>query len=637
MRSEKFRAAFKAIAAVAAGALGIGMIAAPSASAATYTDNDQFIAGELQSNHAVNLTVTKYWSNVEGGSDYTGSEQDASKVASDSRPAQGVVFSLTKINPTANHTASDFTNTNGDLNADGTTKPVDANTAWTRDTSVVYYGVTNASGVINQWGTTYTEATHSVSDTTALPTGHSYYVLHEVYSPDSSYSRAEDSVFDLAYRATQTDGNTKTDGYVYNLHVYPKNVNTNPLSKTVTNVNGDTKSLAAKAGDTIEYNLAYRFDGLTRPANETDTTVPANQQKLYFNDVQGSYTDVRIADRMSSAFANERVNSVKLMYDSISNPNTNGIDLVQGTDYRQSTTAPTRLNSTDPLFTSDSTTHGDKHYLVFDFFGKAANTYSIPADATNIRILIDLTATATSNGDSLGHSAGSLVNDAAVDTHFNWHNETHANTASAGFQFAKVKTDNTALAGAVFRLTDPSVAANDHFLASDGNFYADGSLPNNVTFIQATSNADGVVTFVNLPVFNRDENNNYTFRNDNLTFNVVEYQAPEGYKRSTVAFERVSWQSHAGQAITDAQNGTFFASDTQLDFGEWKADAASLNITGINGQQITNGLKNWRNNEPGQPIHLPLTGGQGILLLVAAGMVIMGIVLIERKRRASRN
>lgn len=508
------------------------------------------------------------------------------------------------------------------------------------------YGRTGADGVINSWARTYNAGDHSVSGSATIPTGHHYYVLHEVYSPfEGNYQHAQDSVFDLPYHATNIDGATHTDGYVYHLHVFPKNVNNNPLVKRVTDIDGNPNTHGVRVGDTVNYELTYRFDGVTRPSD-----ADANAG-LYLSDITEGNNGVRVSDRLSRAFGTANPGAVTLTYvDNTGAPRT--INLTAGTQYTvsQSTTAPTRLpGHTGNLFTTAAPADARVNYVTWDFFNNlAGSSLGLPAGSSNIILHMPISATVTGTDDDLAPDPGALQNDAASDDIKGHQNHTEAHTASAGFQFAKVKTDGTTpVPGVVFRLIAHD-GAEDHFLATNGQYYANGdTLPTGVSFVEATSNANGLVTFVNVPVFNRDETTGQdTFKPANqLDFDVVEYDAPRDYHRATMPFKHVTWASHAGQAVTAADQDCHFTPDdfdTNLNFGEYAVATRIYNIDHDPSQPnetehlVTKGIKNWTNEEPGKPIHLPLTGGQGIVLLLVLGAAIMAIVVIDRKRRAAK-
>lgn len=434
----------------------------------------------------------------------------------------------------------------------------------------------------------------------------------------------------------------------------------------MTDINGDSADSAAKIGDEINYALTYKLAGAKRPTEATP-----DYSKVYLDDIDGTNaTGIRIADRLSTALTFESA-TAEIRYS-----NTNGVaqtpkSLTENTDYKRTkqTEVPTKINDAAPLFEQSD---ARSKYQVFDFFnGKQGSSYGVPEDSKNVAVVVNIKVKVTSTDDSQGHQPGNLVNDAAEDAvpspgnHDTNHYKSY--TASAGFQFAKVhKGDFTPVKGAVFRLTQPG--NENKYLASDGNFYEENSNHQPVdeqghavadtTFVQATSNDKGLVTFTALPVFKKVSSNNegtttntYKFNDeDHLTFDVIEYLPADGYDKPTMTFQKVSWKDEAGHEITAADSGKRFLPDdttvdtdgnvtaSTLDFKQYGTTlTGNAIIKNDEGKNVTNALMNWKHGDGDKPISLPLTGGKGIILLLALGAVIMAIVIIDRKRRAARN
>lgn len=629
-----------------------GMAFASTANAATYSAADDFEAGALKSTKTPELTVKKYWSNVQGSTMSTGSEQDDNLRDSSAQPAEGVVFSLQEVTPV--NGASEST--------------MDQNNSSTyHKTGTIYYAVTNASGIAESWGTTYTPAPANnpagatVTDITTLPAGHHFYLLHEEYSPKANeYNKAEDSIFDLPYRAVNADGTTKTDGYVYHLHVFPKNVSSNPITKQITSItenNGTQQTTMAKVGDTVNYRIVYRYDGYQRPENTPDAG-------FYWSDNQFNGGDVRIVDRLSASFGQPRqTETPAVKFDVNGVEHTAYVSTYATTALTQAPSTPNGFDG-QPIFNDTSRVPSDARYFIWNFFdgrnvlvsgsdGNGPNV-TIPTNATNIRIVLNLQADLVSTNDDDSHAEGTLVNDVAFSNGKHHQGQNTGTTASAGVQFGKSDTAGNPLKDVRFRLVNP--ANHQEFLCTDGQFHApneDGTFAAGETPVEATSNVRGVVTFVNLPIFDTETSGDHAgqahFHAANLlSFDVIEMNAPDGYDRPNVTFGTVSFASHAGQYVSQRQDGTAFTpDDPQLNFNEWSAatkitDPAAVgrlaNFTDINNKKIptTKILVNWKHGEPGKPIHLPLTGGQGIVLLLVLGAAIMAIVLVERKRRQAQ-
>jgi LPXTG-motif cell wall-anchored protein len=591
--------------------LAAALIAPATANAATgdtYTDADKFVAGKIDDSIKPTLTVTKYLTTA-AGQKATGSEQDVTAGTNPGQPGVGVEFTLTHIEPT------------GDASA---MKPDDAASFTAAADGAVYTGKTDGLGQIKTW-----TAAGGSAVTGEFPGGANYYLLKET-GPLAGYEAAKDTIFDLPYRATNTaaDG-TKTDGYVYNVHIFPKNVNTSQLNKQVVSSTG---SAVAQPGDVLSYKVSEKIynEGATADDSKVDRA-----ELLAGNDEKPA---IRLADRLSSALELTGDPTVALTYKDAAG-NAQSVSVADYFTYTASTDAPKRLdpNQADDLF-SDGITGAHTNYLVWDFFNSKAVEFGnlIPADATDIQIVVDLKATVTAQGDSVSGDEGAIVNTAAVD---NTDIPAGTNppdittkTPTAGYEFAKVTTDGTALQGATFRLTDPT---NDSaFLATDGNYYTDAdSVPAGESFYEATSNNKGIVHFVGLPILTSADPQTGKADAD-LQWNVAEVVAPNGYQRNTAVFKTLAFSGIEGKSADEiaSANPAGVVPSTKPDF---KAYGTTVAFEDISSNAVTQGMQNWKDNEPGKPISLPLTGGMGIIIFLVAGVAVMGIVLAVRRRRNS--
>ena len=196
---------------------------------------------------------------------------------------------------------------------------------------------------------------------------------------------------------------------------------------------------------------------------------------------------------------------------------------------------------------------------------------------------------------------------------------------TGGFVIRKVgPVANAPLAGAVFRIatcvwatdaignrvgTEPTTtglanAQAGRFLASNGNHYTEAELPTGVTFLQTTSDAQGVVAFNGLPLAPHlvgggfeppvtDANHELLNRN----YYLVEITAPVGYELLRAPFQvTVNTRTHL--------------------------EANHFAMGPIVNQRITD---------------LPFTGGMGTVLIVIIAMSVIGlsvvIYAIDKKRR----
>lgn len=603
-----------------------------SATADTYTAADDFVAGALDTTKVPGLNVTKYLS-IQQGSAPTGS---AANPATGQQVAIGVTFRATEILLNKGFGWSDVT-------------PANANNAWTASTTNIRYGKTDGNGEILDTRNVATTAWYSdttMSTRATFPAGDHYYILEETDSPYApTFEMASPSIFGLPFRATQTDASgATTDGYVYNLSVFPKNINNGQLSKTSNATNGAT---IAQVGDVISYKVSQRI-------YNDKTSAVAGDGKLDLSEITADKApgtvQLRVADRLSAALALQGSPVVQLFWTDSSGPN--AAVLNAGTDYvfSTATTDPGRVNANhagEPLFVQGASGKGTQ-YAVFDFFVDPTSFKAqLDANSSDIVIQIFYNAQVTAKGDSTSAQIGELSNSAASDNTDNNTTSTPeitSETTSAGFQFAKTdESSSKPLAGATFRLADPSNSSS--FLASDGNFYADSALPTGESFMEATSDDKGIVTFVGLPVLDKvDAKDPTTWVGKASTWDVIEYAAPKGYDRPTSAFSNIVFNSIAGKSAEQisATNPTGLLPDnypTTLDFGSYSADvtAMSTNFIDANGNVITKGMKEFKSDSPNKPIGLPLTGGAGIVLFLVLGAAIMAVSLVIRRRqKASR-
>ncbi|AKV55723.1 hypothetical protein AB656_05515 [Bifidobacterium actinocoloniiforme DSM 22766] len=630
------------------------LVAAPGAHAAdpdTISADDEFstsvdpAAGEHDK-----VTLTKYLANAAGNA-ATGSSLDAKPGTA---VGVGVVFKLREIVATGSHNPSDM-NPNGGANKNY--NYVDGKT---------WAGVTDANGKIanlasgnpavgiwmkapatdpvdaaswKAWAQGQGSAPATSADVLPLEaTGTHYYELSEVAHPVSlnHYTPAETTVFSLPYMTTgkyTVNGTQQTmTGYIHHLHIFPKNVNTQQVSKSITKVNGSDYvpgSEAAVAGNTVTWQIN----------NNISTASPVNNDNnIYWNYIQsagntGEY--LRVVDRVSSALSVDTDTasnvSVVFTYNDGTSDHTRG--LMSDSDYTMEklSTPPTRINSTDEMFTDD----GSSQYLVFHF-KKASNSSlsGVTGTVNDPRFVITIRSTVTPNGAGDGSLAGRLSNSVATDTYNdsrqNPGSQADASMPSAGFQFAKVKTDGTGLAGAKFALQKNDDTGT--FLLQDGTFGADGQSAN--PMITATSNNQGVVTFtgIKLPV---------GVSSDQGQFKLVEIAAPANYQQASTKFNIVDFGDVVSKASVSDAIAAFpsglHPNMSKLNFGSYDPAAHNVsispNIKDANGDQITKGMMNWKSGESGAPISLPLTGGKGIILLLIIGLAIMGGVLVARNRK----
>ena len=629
--------------AVAGATLLAGMVVLPVTQASAdedygFTSEDQFVPGALDETKVPQLTVTKYLSMTEGFAP-TGSAADANKLKN-LTPAQGILFNVQEVQPKGDG------KTLADIKAD------DPETWQVKSGTTKFAGVTNGQGVIDTWyqgdgngKPTSTEA--------AFPAGKGhYYILSEntANSPafDSSnpnkldqnkYKTAANSFFGLPYATNGTDAN-QTRGFVYHLHLYPKNVTKQSFTKTVQSVqdaNGNPKNqITAVAGDTITYKLSQKLYNENSPKQ--------NDGKLDVKELKGEGKDVRLADRMSSSLQG--------------NPDSVQADIRDTAGKVVSLTAddfakdvntnknPARLNDATQKMFADVPT-SDVTYWVFDFFTASGASKALGLGTSEMELEVTYTAKVTANGDSTG--TGGVVNDAASDYSENKNDDgtpkepehEHTNVTNAAIAFGSVQNANTnfaALPGTEYRLVE-NADSIDKYLASDGHFYAEGAAPTGVQLYKATANNKGLVTFAALPIFG-DEARAADKTVKNVNWQLVETKTPENWRNPGIPFQTITF-ADAGKTETQivqeyGRNATIQPDYTKLNFGKFDAPAeqipAGTKMT-FNNQAVSKYLAHYKTTEGDSPLALPLTGGRGIVLLLIVGALIMGGALYARSRR----
>ena len=645
--------------AVAGATLLAGMVVLPATQASAdetygYNAEDDFRPGPLQSTVNPKLTVTKYLSLVQGYSP-TGSSKDADVLSSkaDLVPAKDVTFNVLDV-----------------TSASGNLADIDPMTPTTYSVQKTYAGVTNGQGVITKWypaGDGGAMPADGTAEATFPAGANHWYILKEnrekswAFNEDnpnkidsSKYADAAPSFFGLPYAATSltTDTNTanKVQGYIYNLHLYPKNMNTTQFSKTVQSVKdlqGDPKpQRTAVAGDTVSYKLSQR---LYNAGKKTQ-----NDGKLDVSELQGDSKDLMIVDRMSSSLKLVGNFTVKLESDGTT---PGPVDLEKDTDYTEArpTENPDSLVTGKKMFTNDVPSK-DVSYYQFNFFKALDKVQGFKATSFRLNIYYD--AKVTGNGDSTGTDG--VANDAASDFRENLDSSgkhqdpipEHTNVINGVVAFGNVKNQASkfaALPGSEFRLVK-SQAESDKYLASDGNFYTTAeTLPSGVELYKATANDKGVVAFAALPIFGAATSapTPKAAGDPGKTVQagdwwLLETKTPNGWRSPGFPFQKVTFKD-AGKTEQDiaqeyGPHATVQPDYSKLSFG--KFGKAPTDITAAGGQEIKFNnvpvetyLMHYATTDSDSPLALPLTGGRGILLLLVVGALIMGGALYARNRR----
>lgn len=635
--------------AVAGATLLAGMVVMPATQASAAEDygfaaEDDFKPGNLDTNEVPQLTVTKYLS-LNDGYAPTGSAKDAVQLDSnhDLAPAKGIMFKVTEVKPADGKSLAD-------INAS------DSST-YQPKTGTVFAGVTDGQGVINKWYQVGSDGKLTGTEL-SFPTGpNHYYVLSEdtANSPafDSAnnahaldmrkYKTAVNSFFGLPYATNGSDEN-QTRGFIYHLHLYPKNVSTESFAKTVQSVKGSDGAVknqtTATAGDIVTYKLSQKIynDG---------TAAVQRDGKLDVSELQGNGGDIRLADRMSSSLKGD-ANTVKAdIRDS------NGkITALTSSDFASDTTTnanPARL--TDPskkMFADAPST--DVTYWVFNFFNGLTKVQSIKAPVMELEVTYD--ALVTGNGDSTG--TGGVVNDAASDFIDNLDSggkgldpvPSHTNVTNAAVAFGSVQSKNQnpkypALPGTEYRLVKDADTV-DKYLASDGKFYgSNDSVPAGVQVYKATANDKGLVVFAALPIFGTGPAQAAEKTVQDTSWMLVETKTPQGWRNPGIPFGKVTYGDVGltEEAIVQkyGRNATLQPEYTDLNFGSsFNAPVSDIpegTKMMFNNEAVSKYLAHYKTTDGDSPLALPLTGGRGILLLLVVGALIMGGALYARNRR----
>ena len=605
--------------AVAGATLLAGMVALPVTQASALAPADDFVEGALDTSKTPQLTLTKYLTGS-NGSAATGSITDVPTNGTGT-PAKDIVFNVREVVPVTGKTVADI-------------NPTDAST-FTYATSGFYAaGITNGQGVIDSWFKA-DGAGAPTSNPVTFASGQHYYVMTEntAVSPGfdpAKYSESAPSFFGLPYRTTDDTGKS---GYIYHLHVFPKNVSKGGLTKTVSRIDrGGNQVSIAQAGDVISYKVEHKI--------YNESTHAWKDQKLDVAEIAGDKKDLRIVDRMGTSLKMDDT-SIRA---AITAPGEQAIGLDRNTDYDVKTGAakPDRLGNKGKFFENEQ--DGKATYTTFDFFGdKNKVQQGVAGMASNPTVLtVEITyqATVTADGDSTGN--GGVAN--RVQSDFRDTDDGTGPdvipgddgtvTPSGSVAFGKVQKDGSktqlkALEGAVFRLADPANPTS--YLATDGAFHP--TTDTGVTFFSATSSPAGLVAFTGLPIL--DSNNKGIAAN----WTVVEFKAPDGYITAPNPFSQVTFdQNVVGK--TDKEIVDYYGSNpiepdyNQLSFATYTPDsAASTPNIKFNGQQVAKMMMNYTKDDTDAPIGLPLTGGRGIILLQVVGVAIMGGALYLRSRR----
>ncbi|RBP99605.1 isopeptide-forming domain-containing protein [Bifidobacterium xylocopae] len=676
-------------------ATGMMLAVVPAANAdtatTTYDTADEFLGGDAP-DKAGKLTLTKVLTKA-AGKKSTGSVRDA---PTSPKLGAGVTFVLTRVTPKAGRTPGSM-----DPKTDSYVR-----------TGTVYKGKTDAQGLITNGDSSSVgdgfwrdSAGNIIPGFPVDSANHSsyYYLLEEsdmdnpYTRPDNplfnpAYTKAEPSIFDLPYRATNVTTNrdaagtvtstSSEDGFVYNLHIYPKNVNESQIAKDAVKVTAPDGTARpgnlAQVGDTVTWKVTQKLyddtraggmngDGRIQLSEIRDGGRPGLFMKAT-DRVPAALTYVNQPPHLDLSWTEDGTQHTEDIttggYVTIDpRPGSDGnvnkrSDSLQGTAM---TTGPVKDMLTFPDLEKNSTVLTVKWYSNWNGrgLGELAGHYDAAKTYTDIKLELTYDTKVSGSDDGEASPMGLLTNAIASDNADNATHDPYYATASvptAGLQFAKTnkkdQKDTTlkGLAGAVFRLTP--VGDKTRFLGSDGKFYAEGAtLPSGVTALEATSNSKGVVSFVGVPIVDSATGKVYADRNK-LQFGLLEVTKPKydptggtspttDYRAPSIAFGTVDFSKYQSAEPGTLTEGAG-ADIAKLDFKDYATKNMPTGDTSpfknMRGDVIGKGLVNWRQDQedPAKVGALPLTGGQGILFMLIVGLLVMFAGLAASKYRERR-
>lgn len=609
------RAAGAAVALASCAAMFAAAALAPTASAVgPYTD-DEFKAGTLDPSKSVSLSLTKYKSTTKG-SDPTGAASDINNISGET-PLQGVDFNLYKITSACEPSSlvlDKETNAGKDIAPSVKCGTADATL------SLVSKQTTDGSGKAKWDLGTFAEV--------------GYYVLQETSTP-AGVTVSQNTLFGLPYYTVVDD----TPGYVYNVSVFPKNVSSNQINKSVDG------PLVAQVGDELTFTLEEK---VYKGATPKGTTGVAKDGYLTLDEIDTSKSpQLRVVDRLSSAleltawnYESKTWSGAKPTVDWSCIGSTGGTL----TDSQYSVNYPDKRHSS--IFTDDGDADGNT-YLTFEFFGSSVPDFS--TCESDVTLTTSFSAKVTGEGAGDAGTPGTLSNSA--DTEVLGDDPANPDTPvpnpdqpaivtvpAAGLNFAKTDKDIKAVPGAVFRLASPTDKTK--FLTTTGDFSDDKSKD----YIEATSNAKGIVTFTALPLYTsgttvgESTTPNTTWLNGTGTLSLIEFSTPDEYALPSVEFKTVDFSDLKGSAAKDlAAKGQLTPDFDSLKFGSYEVtDTTKLaTFTDNTGTAVKKGLINFTSDDA--PISLPLTGGQGVVIFLILGAAVMGVTLYVSHRRNKAN
>ncbi|MFC4652348.1 SpaH/EbpB family LPXTG-anchored major pilin [Lactococcus nasutitermitis] len=449
--------------------------------------------------------------------------------------------------------------------------------------------------VVVEGGKTGTLTTDETGTATAdLGTTNGYYLVQQV-----TQGGGITAMDNFIAQVPMNGGGTSTDGeWNYNVNVYPKldmdkeSGSDKTLGLGTSSADGSYKQQSIFAGQDVTWNLVQGFPESMRSENPDNTY---------------NYGSLSLTDQLSEDLTYKSISFSMALQDTTDNSISNLTDLTltEGTDYTLTGTSgagskvvltltnvgidkimaayPTVGDNQKAVFVTNLTTTVSSDYK----YGQIGNSY-LP-DVENA-YGTDLTP-----GENPSNPEGNPNNP---------EDNTPGNTPDVylgAVSIAKVdSTSGTALAGATFAIAiDEDHAKNGDYIQKDtttGMLYPDkAAVPEGVTTedYTETTSATGAATFGGLELTDPGTDEAGDAKTTAKDYYLVETAAPEGYDVAPTPFKVTATYDNSATANID-------------------------------------------NNLDGDSIHLPFTGGQGMIGLVVVAGVAASASLVIRRRKANK-
>ena len=377
-----------------------------------------------------------------------------------------------------------------------------------------------------------------------------------------------------------------TDGagnHNFDVHVYPKNVSNTDLA--LKDVAGDQKPVSKN--ENLVFEMKAKFRNNVAGVNQVNSVDDLRAGTA------GSYTygTASITDTLNPYFVlkDNNLDNIKVYWLDMSS-NFETTELLRGTDYTVTGTAPTYVIALTPVGIDKAIALGNK------------TGFGVKLEATYVGFPSGNTGAPTTLTNKM--TADMKPADFDPDEPYT-PEEDDVYVPSISIIVNKTKqADGTPLAGVEFALATRANPTDDsHFVQG-----ASGIL-------KATSGSDGVLRFSNL--------DGYTDA-DGAEFWLVETKTVAGYQLKVVPI-KVTFKNKAGYlADTDVRN-VYFDAD-----GKWLEDTKVITTADVTNALLTETDE----DEPG--FSLPLTGGAGTIMFTAIGMVVMlgaAVLYLKTKKK----